>query len=712
MRFSKAVVKHRILILIVVLVLMIPSVLGMVGTRINYDMLDYLPEDMETVIGQNELLEDFGKGAFSFIIVEDMPAKDVAALKEKIEQVNHVETVLWYDSIADLSIPMELLPDKIYNEFNTENATMMAVFFDTSTSSDITMDAIREIRQIAGKQCFVSGMSALVTDLKDLCEKEEPIYVGIAVLLACVAMLVFLDSWLVPFVFLASIGMMILLNLGTNYFMGEISYITKALSAVLQLAVTMDYSIFLWHSYNEQRTRCDDNKAAMAVAIKETLASVVGSSITTVAGFIALCFMSFTMGRDLGIVMAKGVLLGVLGCVTVLPALILVFDKPLQKTKHKSLIPNMGGFAKGVVRIFPVFIVIFALLIPPAYYGYSKTNDEVYYDMGQCLPEDMEYVIANSKLSEDFDIASTHMLLVDANLPAKSVRSMMKEMEQVDGVKYVLGLESVIGSRIPEEILPESITSILKNDKWELLLINSEYKVASDAVNDQINDLNTILKKYDESGMLIGEAPCMKDMIDTTSHDFQVVNAISILAIFIIIALVEKSLSLPFILISVIEVAIFINLGLPHYLGQSLPFIAPICISTIQLGATVDYAILMTTRYKAERIRGNGKKDAVWTALSTSIPSIIVSGMGLFAATFGVAIYSDIDIIGSMCMLMARGAIVSMLAVIFILPALLLLCDKIICATTWGMRKKTHFTDDSGHAETPINSEKLEVLTK
>lgn len=712
MRFSKAVVKHRILILIVVLVLMIPSVLGMVGTRINYDMLDYLPEDMETVIGQNELLEDFGKGAFSFIIVEDMPAKDVAALKEKIEQVDHVETVLWYDSIADLSIPMELLPDKIYNEFNTENATMMAVFFDTSTSSDITMDAIREIRQIAGKQCFISGMSALVTDLKDLCEKEEPIYVGIAVLLACVAMLVFLDSWLVPFVFLASIGMMILLNLGTNYFMGEISYITKALSAVLQLAVTMDYSIFLWHSYNEQRTRCDDNKAAMAVAIKETLASVVGSSITTVAGFIALCFMSFTMGRDLGIVMAKGVLLGVLGCVTVLPALILVFDKPLQKTKHKSLIPNIGGFAKGVVRIFPVFIVIFALLIPSTYYGYSKTNDEVYYDMGQCLPEDMEYVIANSKLSEDFDIASTHMLLVDANLPAKSVRSMMKEMEQVDGVKYVLGLESVIGSRIPEEILPESITSILKNDKWELLLINSEYKVASDAVNDQISDLNTILKKYDESGMLIGEAPCMKDMIETTSHDFQVVNAISILAIFIIIALVEKSLSLPFILISVIEVAIFINLGLPHYLGQSLPFIAPICISTIQLGATVDYAILMTTRYKAERIRGNGKKDAVWTALSTSIPSIIVSGMGLFAATFGVAIYSDIDIIGSMCMLMARGAIVSMLAVIFILPALLLLCDKIICATTWGMRKKTHFTDDSGHAETPINSEKLEVLTK
>lgn len=688
MRFSKSVVKYRIPILIAALLLMIPSIFGMAATRINYDMLDYLPEDMETVVGQNELLEEFGKGAFSFIIVEDMATKDVAELKARIEQVDHVETVLWYDSLADISVPMELLPEQIYNEFNTENATMMAVFFDTSTSSDITMDAIREIRGIAGKQCFVSGLSAMVTDLKDLCEKEEPIYVGIAVLLSCVAMLIFLDSWLIPFVFIASVGMMILLNLGTNYFMGEISYITKALSAVLQLAVTIDYSIFLWHSYNEQRTYSDDNKTAMAVAIKETLTSVVGSSITTVAGFVALCFMSFTMGRDLGIVMAKGVLLGVLGCVTVLPALILVLDKPLQKTKHKSLIPNMSGFAKGVVRIFPVFLIIFALVIPPAYYGYSKTNDEVYYDIGQCLPEDMEYVIANSKLSEEFDIASTHMLLVDASLPAKQVRSMIREMEQVDGVKYVLGLESVVGSRVPEEILPESVTEILKNDKWELLLINSEYRVSSDAVNEQIDVLNSILKKYDKSGMLIGEAPCMKDMIETTSHDFQVVNAISIVAIFIIIALVEKSLSLPFVLISVIETAIFINLGLPHYFGQSLPFIAPICISTIQLGATVDYAILMTTRYKAERTQGNEKKDAVQTALAASIPSIMVSGMGLFAATFGVAIYSDVDMIGSMCMLMARGAIVSMLAVIFILPALLLLCDRLICATTLGMKNR------------------------
>lgn len=696
MHFSKAVVKHRIPILIIAVLLMIPSVLGMVGTRINYDMLDYLPGDIDTVIGQNELLNDFGKGAFSLIIVEDMPEKQVAALCDKIEEVDHVETVLWYSTLADLSIPMEILPDKIYDEFNTDHSTMVAVFFDSATSADVTMDAIREIRSLAGKQCFVSGMSALVTDLKDLCEAEEPIYVGLAVLLACLAMVILLDGWLVPFVFLASIGMMIVLNLGTNYFFGEISYITKALSAVLQLAVTMDYSIFLWHSYNEQREKYADKKEAMAIAIHETLTSVVGSSITTVAGFAALCFMTFTLGRDLGIVMAKGVIFGVIGCVTVLPALILIFDKPLQKTKHRSLIPNMTKFSQGITKVFPVFLVVFALLIPPAYYGYSKTNDEVYYDLGQCLPEDMEYVIANSKLSDDFDIASTHMVLVNAELPSKSVRNMIGEMEKVDGVKYVLGPESVLGSRVPDEVLPDSIREILESDQWELLLINSEYKVASDLVNEQIDSLNTILKKYDETGMLIGEAPCMKDMIETTNHDFQVVNAISIVAIFLIIALVEKSISLPFILISVIELAIFINLGLPHYFGQSLPFIAPICISTIQLGATVDYAILMTTRYKSERILGNDKRHAVSTALAASIPSILVSGLGLFAATFGVAVYSDIDIISSMCMLMARGAVVSMLCVIFILPALLMLCDRLVCATTLGMKIRKPKTNSEG----------------
>ena len=687
MKFGKAVVKARVPIVIVSLLLAALSVFGMLGTRINYDMLTYLPEDMETSVGQQVLLDDFGKGAFSFVLVEDMPDKDVSALKEKLAQVDHVESVIWYDSFADISVPKELLPDELYNAFNSGDTTMLAVFFDTSTSADETMQAISDIRSIAGKQCFISGMSALVTDLKELCEKEEPIYVAIAVVLACAAMMLLLDGWLVPFVFLACIGISILINLGTNYFMGEISYITKALSAVLQLAVTMDYSIFLWHSYNEQRETHDDPKEAMAVAIHETLTSVVGSSVTTVAGFIALCFMSFTLGSDLGIVMAKGVVFGVIGCVTTLPALILLLNKPLQRTRHKSLIPRMDRLSGFICKRFWVFLVIFALLIAPAYYGYSKTNDEVYYDMGQCLPEDLPFVKANEKLSEDFNVSSTLMLLVDADTPAKQVKEMTGEMEKVDGVAYVLGLDPLLGDRIPEEMIPDSVKNTLQSDNWKLLLVNSEYHAASDAVNRQIDTLNGILKRYDPDGMLIGEAPCMKDMIETTDHDFDVVNAISIVAIFLIILLVEKSLTLPFILIAVIELAIFINLGLPHYLGQSLPFIAPICISTIQLGATVDYAILMTTRYKSERKKGADKRTAVNTALTASIPSILVSGLGLFAATFGVAVYSDIDIISSMCMLMARGAIVSMLCVIFFLPALLLLCDRIVCATTLDLRK-------------------------
>ena len=690
MSFAKAVVKYRVPVLILALLLIIPSVMGMQATRINYDMLDYLPSDMETVIGQNELKDEFGKGAFSFIVIENMPAKDVAALRERIEQVDHVESAVWYTSFADLSIPMELLPAKVYDAFNTDDATMMAVFFDSATSEDVTMDAIREIRSICDERCFVSGMSALVTDLKDLCEKEEPVYVGIAVACACAAMLLLLDGWIVPFVFLASIGVAILINLGTNYFFGEISYITKALSAVLQLAVTMDYSIFLWDSYNEQLESNSDKEEAMALAIRKTLTSVVGSSITTVAGFIALCFMSFTLGRDLGIVMAKGVVFGVIGSVTLLPALILLLDRPLQRTRHRSLIPNMSGLANGIVKVFPVFLIIFALLIPPAYLGYSKTNSEVYYDMGQCLPKDIDYVIANSKLRDEFDVASTHMALVSADTSVDDVRTMIRDMEQVDGVKYVLGLESVVGSAVPEEILPDSVRNMLKSDKWELLLINSAYKVASDDVGEQVDQLNAILKKYDPNGMLIGEAPCMKDMIQTTGHDFQVVNIVSIVAVFLIIALVEKSLTLPFILIAVIELGIFINLGLPHYLGQSLPFIAPICISTIQLGATVDYAILLTTRYKAERVAGQGKRDAVFTALRTSIPSVIVSGAGLFAATIGVALYSNIDIVSSMCMLMARGAVISVLCVIFFLPAFLMLCDALVCPTTAGMHHASH----------------------
>lgn len=686
MKFAKSVVKYRIPILLTAALLMLPSFYCMTHTRINYDMLDYLPADMDTVKGQDELMEDFGKGAFSFIVVEGMPVSEVSALKSRIEQVDHVETVLWYDSISDVSVPMELLPDKLYNAFNSGDATMMAVFFDSATSADVTMDAIREIRAAADSRCFVSGMSALVTDLKDLCEAEEPTYVGLAVIFACAAMVLLLDGWLVPFVFLLSIGVAIMFNLGSNLSFGEISYITKALSAVLQLAVTMDYSIFLWHCYNEKLRTIPDSKEAMAAAISDTLLSVVGSSTTTVAGFAALCFMTFTLGRDLGLVMAKGVLLGVICCVTVLPALILLLNKPLQSTRHRPLIPDMTAFSKKMCGIFPVFLLIFLLLIPPSYYGYKKTNKEVYYDMGQCLPRDIQYVVANEKLSKTFNVASTHMLLVDPSLPPSEVRQMAKDMEKVPGVKYVLGLESVLGAEVPEELLPEELVSTLKSGRSELLLVNSEYKVASDEVDGQIDSLNAILKRYDPSGMLIGEAPCMKDMIETTDHDFKVVNAVSIAAIFIIIAIVEKSISLPFILIAVIELAIFINLGLPYYLGQSLPFIAPICISTIQLGATVDYAILMTTRYKAERHTKSSKESAA-AALAVSLPSIIVSGCGLFAATFGVAVYSDMDIISSMCMLMARGAIISVLMVAFILPAMLILCDKAIIATTLDMRK-------------------------
>ena len=638
MKFGKWVVKCRIPILVLAVALLVPSLIGMIMTRINYDMLTYLPGDIDTVVGQDILMDEFGKGAFSFVIIEGMDPKDVSSLREDISHVDHVDTVLWYDDFADVSVPMEILPSKLYDAFNSGDSTMLAIFFDTSTSSDDTMEAITAIRSIAGKQCFVSGMSAMVTDLKDLCEKEEPIYVGIAVALACVAMMIFMDNWITPFVFLMSIGMAILLNMGTNYFLGEISYLTKALSAVLQLAVTMDYSIFLWHSYEEQKSMYEDNKEAMAVAINNTLTSVVGSSITTVAGFIALCFMSYTLGLDLGIVMAKGVILGVIGCVTTLPSMILVLDKLLQKTSHKSLLPDMGKVASGITKVFPVFLILFLGLILPSYLSYKATNNEVYYDLGETLPEDMAYVVANSKLQEDFGVGATHMVLVSTDVSDTDVRAMIHEMENVEGIKYALGLESVVGPLVPEEMLPESVKEVLKSDDWELLLVNSEYKTATDEVNAQINELNTILKKYDSKGMLIGEAPCTKDLIETTDEDFKVVNTVSIVAIFVIIALVEKSITLPLILVAVIELSIFINLGLAHLTGTSLPFIAPICISTIQLGATVDYAILMTTRYKQERYEGRDKREAVTNALKVSIPSIIVSAMGLFSATFGVAL--------------------------------------------------------------------------
>ena len=685
LKFGKAVTGKRRLILIVAVLLLIPSVLGMMATRINYDVLDYLPDNIETMKGQDILMEDFGKGGFSMVMVEGMQKKDVAHLKDRIEDVDHVESVIWYDSIMDVSVPYEIIPENIYDKFNSGDTTLMAVFFDSSTSSDESLNAVSEIRKIGKKQCFVSGMTAFVEDLKELAEAEEPVYVCLAVILACCVLALFMDSWVIPFVFIAGIGIAIMYNLGSNYFMGEISYITKALSAVLQLGVTMDYSIFLWHSYEEQRNVFGrDKEDAMAHAIAGTITSVTGSSITTVAGFLALCFMTFTLGKDLGIVMAKGVIFGVIGCITILPSLILAFDKVIMKTSHKALMPDFSRLSKLVTSKPQILAIIFVILLIPSFIGYQKAD--VYYNLDRSVPDDLPFRVANNKLADEFQMNSTHMLLVDSDMQKKDVSNMMKEIDKVDGVKFTLGLESIMGPAVPDDIVPGGLQETVKGENYQLLIINSEYSVASSKVNRQINEINKIVKHYDDSGLLIGEAPCTKDLISITDRDFKVVSGISIAAIFLIIALVLKSISLPVILVAVIELAIFINLGIPYYTGTVLPFIASICISTIQLGATVDYAILMTTRYKLERSSGKDKLEAIRTAHSISMPSVTVSALGFFEATFGVGLYSDIDIISSLCSLMARGAIVSLLVVMFILPAMFTLFDKIICRTSRGFR--------------------------
>ena len=687
LKLGEAVTRKRKLILVIAVLLLIPSVIGMMATRINYDVLSYLPDDIETIKGQDILLDEFGKGGFSMVMVDGMDKKDVAELKSKIEKVDHVDSVIWYDTLVDSSVPYEMIPKNIYNEFNSGDTTLMAVFFDESTSSDESMGAVSEIRKIGGKQCFVSGMTAFVEDLKELAEKEEPVYVAIAVVLCCIVLAIFMDSWIIPLVFIAGIGMSILYNLGSNVFMGQISYITKALSAVLQLGVTMDYSIFLWHSYEEQRHELGrDKEEAMSHAVANTFVSITGSSLTTVAGFLALCFMTFTLGKDLGIVMAKGVIFGVLGCITILPSLILTFEPLIEKTRHKGIIPKFDKLSGLVTKKPGIFAVIFIVLMIPAYFGYTHTS--VYYNLDKSVPDTLPFHIANDKLGEEFDMNTTHMLLVDADMDKKDVDSMMQDIDKIDGVKYTLGLESAVGPAVPDEIIPGNLENIVKSENYQLLIINSKYKVASDKVNDQIDSINKVVKKYDNNGMLIGEAPCTKDLISITDKDFKVVSAISIAVIFIIIAIVLKSISLPIILVAVIELAIFINMGIPYYTGTELPFIASICISTIQLGATVDYAILMTTRYKRERCEGRSKHEAVKIAHSTSMPSIMVSALGFFAATFGVGMYSDIDIISSLCDLMARGAIVSMLVVMFILPSMFMLFDKIICKTSKGFIDK------------------------
>ena len=680
-KFGKKVVKYRIPILIASILLLIPSVFGYVGTRINYDVLTYLPDDIETMQGQEIMTNDFGVGAFSMFIVDGMEDKDVVKLKEKIEKVDHVANVLWYDSIADISIPESMLPDDIYKAFNSDTGTMMAIFFDEGTSSDGTMEAIEEIRALAGKQCFLSGMSAIVTDTKNLAEKETPLYVLIAVILAVVVLSFTMDSFFVPVLFLLSIGMAIIYNLGSNYFLGEISYITKALAAVLQLGVTLDYSIFLMHSYEEQQIRFDgDKERAMAHAISQTFSSVIGSSVTTIAGFIALCFMTFTLGLDIGIVMAKGVVFGVLACVTILPSMILCFDKLIEKTKHKPLLPNIGKLSAKVTKHYLAYVAIFLILLVPAIYGNSHTK--VYYNLDETLPKDLQSIIANEKLKEDYDMNTTHILLLDSDVSSTDVSKMLKKIENVDGVKWALGLDKLVGPGIPSDMLPESVTSMLKNDKYQMVMVNSEYKVASDEVNRQIKEINQIVDQYDETGMLIGEGPLTNDLIEITDKDFKTVSAVSIGIIFIIIMLLFKSIFLPIILVGVIEFAIFVNMGIPYYTGTTLPFVASIVIGTIQLGSTVDYAILMTTRYKRERSRGAGKYDAITTAHRASAQSIMVSAFSFFAATVGVGIYSNIDMISSLCILMARGAIISMIVVVFVLPSMLMVFDKLIVKTS------------------------------
>ena len=687
-KFGRGVVKLRVPILIVSVLLLIPSIFGFVSTRINYDILSYLPSDIETMKGQDIMLDEFGKGGFGMLVMLDgMDDKDVEKVKEKIGKVDHVCDVLWYDTLADVSLPKEVLPDDIYDFFNTDNSTMMAVFFDEATSADGSLEAVKEIRSIAGEQCFVSGMSSVVEDIKDLTMQEAPMYVVIAVILTSIILALTMDSFLIPLFFMLSVGMAIIYNMGTNFIQGEISFITEALAAVLQLAVTIDYSIFLWHSYKEEKEKHPgDNKEAMAIAIGKTITSVVSSSITTVAGFLALCFMSYELGMDMGIVMAKGVVIGVICCITVLPSMILVFDKALEKTMHKDLVPSLEKPSKFIIKHHAAFIVLFIVVLIPAVYGQINTN--VYYNLTDTLPKDLNSVIANTKLDEEYNMATTHMLLVDADMKPKEVNSMLDEMGKVDGVSFSMSLDTLIGPSIPREIVPDSVTKILKSDKWQLMLVGSEYKVASDEENAQIDELSKILKSYDKDGMLIGEAAATKDLIDITDHDFKVVNIVSIAAIFIIILIALRSVSLPIILVAVIEFAITVNMGVPCFTNTTIPFIASVVIGTIQLGATVDYAILMTTRYKTERNAGKDKHEAVTIALTTSMKSIMVSALGFFASTFGVGVYSSVDMISQLCTLMSRGAIISMITVICILPSMLMLFDKVIINTTMGMKKK------------------------
>lgn len=680
-KVGKWIAKHKYLILLISFLLIIPSVIGMAKTRVNYDILSYLPDTLETIKGQDIMVDEYGMGAFSMVVVENMELKDVQKLEDAYSEIEHVKDVLWYDDVADLSLPVEMIPKDLREAFFKGDATMMLVLFDNTTSSDEAMEALTEMRKISNEQCFLSGMTGIVTDIKNLALEEMPAYVVIAALLCFIVLELFTDSFLVPFFFLLSIGISILYNMGTNIFLGEISYITQALTAVLQLGVTMDYSIFLLSSYEENKERFPGEKErAMGHAIANTFKSIVGSSVTTIAGFAALCFMTFALGRDLGVVSAKGVVIGVICCVTVLPAMILIFDKPIEKTKHKPLIKSMDRLSTFITKHYKIWLAIFLILLVPAVYG--NNNTKIYYNISKSLPSTLDSNVANEKLEEDFDMSVLHLVMMDKNMDAKDKRDMLNAIDEVDGVKWTISLNSLVGASVPDSMIPKDIKSMLQSDNWELAFVCSKYESATEEVNNQIAQINEIVKGYDENAMVIGEAPMMKDLEDVTNIDLQSVNTVSMIAIFVIIMIIFKSISLPIILVAVIEFAIAVNMAVPFYQNISLPFVASIVVGTIQLGATVDYAILMTSRYQRERSKGNSKKEAISAAHKASLESIITSGLSFFAATFGVSAYSKVDMIGSICTLLSRGALISVVVVALVLPAMFLIFDKVICKTS------------------------------
>ena len=682
-KFGKWIAKHKVIIVIISMLLLIPSFLGMAATRVNYDILSYLPESLETVEGQDIMVDEFGMGAFSMVVVEDMELKDVAALKEKFQNVEHVKDVLWYDSVADLSIPVSMIPEKFKDGFFNGDATMMIALFDNTTSSDAAMEAVSDMRKIANEQCFISGMSGVVTDIKNLALEEMPIYVVIAACLSLLVLLLAMDSLVIPVLFLLSVGLAVVYNLGTNIFFGEVCYITKSLTAVLQLGVTMDYSIFLLNSYEEAyKKKYDSKDRAMAHAIADTFKSVAGSSVTTIAGFLALCVMTFALGRDMGIVMAKGVVIGVICCITTLPAMILVFDGVIEKTKHKPLVKSLDKASGFITKHYKVWLLVFLVMLYPAVYGNNHT--QIYYNIDKSLPATLDSNVSNEKLKEDFDMSTVHMILLKNGLDSKEKTQMLDQIDKVDGVKWSLGMNSLIGPTFPESMIPSNIKKMLQSDNYEVQFICSEYSSATDECNAQLDAIQKIVKKYSPESMVIGEAPLMKDLQDTTNVDLQRVNILSMAAIFLIILFVFKSISLPFILLFVIEFAIFVNMAIPYYQGVTLPFVASIVIGAIQLGATVDYAILMTSNYQKQRHLGKTKKESISIAHKFSMKSIIVSGCSFFAATFGVALYSKVDMIGAICTLLARGAVISTVVVLLVLPAMFMVFDPIIVHTSKG----------------------------